>query len=104
MCVACYQFPEFKIVLLNLVSKSKPSAIVFLSEIIVGSKITAIDFDIESRYIRYNTSKKEYFVYDIDSFKDPKPVKELKDKLSWATHTLPLSPETKGIYTEGVSE
>ena len=56
MVVACYQFPEFKIVLLNLVAKSE--AILPLSEIIVGSKITAIDFDIESKYIRYNTCKK----------------------------------------------
>ena len=41
-------------------------------------------------------------IYNIDDFKKPTQVKkidELKPNHEWATHTLPYSPETKGIYS-----
>lgn len=62
----------------------------------MDSKIIAIDFDKNSQHIRFNTNKKEYFVYNIDNFKDLKKIEKpetLKiDQSEWATHTLPFSP------------
>lgn len=64
MCLGCYQFPKFKIILFDLTKKN----IVALSSIEVSSRIIAVDFDIDSKYIRFNSSKFEYLVYNIDKF------------------------------------
>ena len=44
-------------------------------------------------------------MYDIKDPKNPKKVKPEGAKgISWAHHSLPFSPETQGIMTEGVVE
>lgn len=61
MCAVCYQYPNFCIRILNMVSKQ----IVRIGEIKTSSKIIALDFDKVSNYIRFNTAKFEYMLYDI---------------------------------------
>lgn len=69
-----------------------------LCEIDVSSKVIAIDFDNSSDYIRFNTAKYEYMVYQIE-LKDikiePKQITDITALVSgrdWSTHTIPFSP------------
>lgn len=61
MCAVCYQYPNFSIRILNMVSKQ----IVRIGQIKASSKIIALDFDKVSNYIRFNTAKYQYILYDI---------------------------------------
>lgn len=107
MCIACYLYPKFKIILLNLARRNmkemKPLSVIELT-----SRVIAVDFDKESTHIRFNTGDYEYFVYNVDNFTKPVRVTSAEEKLKptheWATHTLPFSPETQGVLGDGVLE
>ena len=52
-----------------------------------------------------NTSAYNYLVYDLSDPKKPTKTKaDAPKKVDWATHSLPFSPETQGLMTEGVTE
>lgn len=102
LCAACYQLPEFKIILLEL-SDTKMKVLSEIKD--VTCKVIALDFDRDNKYLRINTSNFEFITYDLKDPKKPTKIKpESYPSVEWATHSVPFSPETQGLMTDGVSE
>ena len=71
-----------------------------ISEIPLKSKVLALDFDNDSKFMRFNTDKYQYVVFNVDDPQKPSlSTADAVKKVTWATHTIPFSPETQGIMT-----